>query len=88
MLDLLQKATAKAAAEIKEVSKASGLQHLGHSALTLYYCQNYLAPVHCDADAAPALALQLSKEGCGFGDYDFAYAQYGIRFRTLEGSMW
>lgn len=84
----LSKAQFYAAREMREDAKNCGLHHFGHSALTLYYCDNYMSPVHRDADSGFSLALQISKEGCHEGDYDFGYVEYGIRFCTIPGSAW
>ena len=86
--DALSKALYEPCAEMRQDAQNCGLHHFGHSALTLYYCKDYMAPVHCDKDAGFSLALQISKDNCEPGDYDFGYAQFGVRLHTQPGSAW
>ena len=86
--DALSKALYEPCAEMRQDAQNCGLHHFGHSALTLYYCKDYMAPVHCDKDAGFSLALQISKDNCEPGDYDFGYVQFGVRLNTQPGSAW
>lgn len=72
---------------MKTRARNCGLKHFGRSGVTLYYCENYMSPVHADADYEFSLAAQISKEGCEDGDFDFAYLEYGIRYRTTPGCI-
>ena len=94
MQDALSRALYPECVEMRVDAKGCGLHHFGHSVLTLYYCKDYMSPVHRDRDSGFSLALQISKDNqnsgdnTDSGDYDFGYAQYGIRLRTLPGSAW
>ncbi|KAK7026534.1 hypothetical protein R3P38DRAFT_3191637 [Favolaschia claudopus] len=80
--------------DFKTLTNDSGLQRLGKYGLTSYYCVNYIAPIHRDLDIEKEgrrylhPCMQLVKEGCGEHDFNFAYVDWGVYFRTESNAVW
>ncbi|KAK7035960.1 hypothetical protein R3P38DRAFT_3183767 [Favolaschia claudopus] len=80
--------------DFKHLTNDAGLHRLGKYGLTSYYCENYIAPVHRDLDIEEEHrrylhpCMQLVKEGCSEHDFNFAYVDWGVYFRTESNCVW
>ncbi|EDR07210.1 uncharacterized protein LACBIDRAFT_298859 [Laccaria bicolor S238N-H82] len=73
--------------ELKEASAAG--DRLGTSGATLYSCNNYTSPLHCDDDATRGLCAQYQLQAISkFFEYSFIFADYGLYFVSRTGSLW
>ncbi|KAF7288472.1 hypothetical protein HMN09_01389400 [Mycena chlorophos] len=83
-----------------ELAERSGMSRLGSAIGNMYYCFNFMAPIHLDDDASAKEkdfkggelqpCVQLEKSGCKPGEFDFYYLRWGIRVETVVnmGVQW
>ncbi|KAJ7070523.1 hypothetical protein C8F01DRAFT_1106753, partial [Mycena amicta] len=73
--------------QIKNKAEAAGLSKFGKTSMNAFYCWEYAAPLHPDADESWSLCCQLRKKSRP-DEYNFTYAEWGVVIRTEENSMW
>ena len=74
--------------EYHTLTEVQGLKRLGTYGVNLYYCSDYMAPIHPDDDQGISLCCQLEKSGCPDGVLDFVYAYYGLYVKTQRNMAW
>ena len=75
-------------AQYDRLTNEGGLHRLGRHGINLYYCTDYMAPIHCDSDVSTSLCCQTIKKGVKDGEFDFCYAKYGFYIETRENAAW
>ncbi|KAI0087688.1 hypothetical protein BDY19DRAFT_907142 [Irpex rosettiformis] len=76
------------ASSYRAASAAAGLSRLGGNGVNMYYCTNYMAPIHPDDDVGISLCCQLEKRGGADTDLDFVYARHGVYIETRANTGW
>ena len=74
--------------EYRRLTEDQGLKRLGTNGVNMYYCSEYMAPIHPDNDQGISLCCQLDKFGCPDGVLDFVYAYYGLYIQTRSNMAW
>lgn len=74
--------------EYRQATEQTRLTRLGAFGVNMYYCTDYMAPLHEDSDKCISLCCQLEKSGCADGVLDFAYAKYGLIIETRTNTAW
>lgn len=65
------------------------MNRLGSTGMNLYYCTNYMSPIHADRDALRhSLCCQLEKKGCLNDELNFCYIRWGILLHTQRNTVW
>ncbi|KAE9384855.1 hypothetical protein BT96DRAFT_950267 [Gymnopus androsaceus JB14] len=64
----------------------AGTLPVGRHGLNLFYCWNYIAPLHSDFDCSYTISLQTAKDG-NPNHYHFCYASWGIIIHTKLGCI-
>ena len=72
----------------RKLTEEQGLRRLGTNGVNMYYCSEYMAPIHSDKDRGISLCCQLDKSGCPDGVLDFVYAYYGLYVQTRRNMAW
>jgi hypothetical protein len=62
-------------------------ERLGTTGASLYYCDNFTSPIHCDRDAARGFSAQY-EVWAEPKAYSFIYVQSGLYFITQANSFW
>lgn len=73
--------------ELQEITRTYGLDRLGKLGTNIYYCDAYLAALHCDRDKSWSICCQLELNA-GFHEYGFAFAEWGVYIVTQERAVW
>lgn len=71
--------------DLKEATAET--ERLGTTGNSLYYCENFTSPIHCDHDAVRGLCAQYELQAEPKA-YSFIYAQYGIYVVSQPNSLW
>ena len=74
--------------DYRETNTSSSLGRLGTNCVNMYYCSDYMAPIHPDEDIGVSLCSQLEKSGCPDEVLDFIYSHYGLYFETRSNMAW
>ena len=74
--------------EFRQLTNEQGLKRLGSNGVNMYYCADYMAPIHPDDDQGMSVCCQLDKSGCVDGVLDFAYAHWGLYIQTRPNMAW
>ena len=74
--------------EFRRLTNEQGLKRLGSHGVNMYYCADYMAPIHPDDDQGMSVCCQLEKSGCPDGVLDFAYAHWGLYIQTRPNMAW
>ena len=61
-----------------------GLKRLGNNGVNMYYCSEYMAPIHPDNDEGLSICCQLEKSGYPDEVLDFAYTYYRLYVQTYS----
>ena len=68
-------------------AQTDSMNSLGVTGTNIYYCDGYVAAIHCDDDESWSLCSQL--EWCaGHHEYGFAYAEWGVYIVTRPRTVW
>ncbi|KAJ3505033.1 hypothetical protein NMY22_g17722 [Coprinellus aureogranulatus] len=62
-------------------------ERMGRDSLTMFYCNNYAAPVHIDDDAGTGLCAQLEVQ-VPDKEYSFFHYAYGKLFKSRTNCLW
>ncbi|TCD64724.1 hypothetical protein EIP91_003680 [Steccherinum ochraceum] len=88
MLQTLCACDARAFRKIREVTRQAHLNRMGTGGTTSYYCVNYMSCQHRDTETAMSLSCQLGLDTDYAEEFDFAYSEYGVIFRTVVNCGW
>lgn len=74
----------------KEMTKSAhdaGTFPVGQYGLNIFYCFNYIAPLHADQDRSYTISITTAKSGDP-EHYNFCFSRWGIILYTHPGCIW
>ncbi|TCD60999.1 hypothetical protein EIP91_009169 [Steccherinum ochraceum] len=74
--------------KLRDVTRDAQMHRIGTTGPTAFYCVNYLSCQHLDTETACSMSCQLGLDTEYSDEYDFAYTEYGVVFRTVENCGW
>ena len=74
--------------EYRETNESATMGRLGTNCVNMFYCTDYMAPIHPDDDKGISICCQLEKSGCADKVLDFVYAHYGLYWETRPNMAW
>ncbi|TCD60748.1 hypothetical protein EIP91_009601 [Steccherinum ochraceum] len=88
MLQMLRVCDPAAFTKIRQVTREAELHRVGTGGTTSYYCKNYMSCIHGDTEAAISMSSQLGLDVAHEDEFDFAFVEYGVVFRTVVNCGW
>ncbi|TCD60237.1 hypothetical protein EIP91_010519 [Steccherinum ochraceum] len=88
MLQVLRSCDPPAFKKIREVTQKAQLNRVGTGGTTSYYCINYMSCEHRDTETTISMSCQLGLDVEYEEDFDFAFLEYGVVFRTVINCGW
>jgi len=87
VLQVVKQSAREVANAMIRSAEDAGTLPVGRQGLNLFYCWNYIAPLHFDHDRSYTISLQIAKGG-NLNHYNFCYARWGIIIYTKLGCIW
>jgi hypothetical protein len=87
VMGVVKQAARKVFKHMTEAARDAGTFPLGQYGLNIYYCFNYIAPLHKDNDRSYTVSITTARSGDP-NYYNFCFARWGIILHTYPGTIW
>lgn len=87
VLQVVTKAAINVFRYITSSAADAGTFPVGRHGLNIFYCWNYIAPLHSDKDRTYTISVSTARGG-NLDYYNFCYARWGVILYITVGAIW